>query len=386
MNDTTQRYNGIAIGFHWLIAFLIISMLATGNFMVSLEESDPMRFWLTQLHKSFGIVAMILIVCRYLWRLTHRPPGLPDHMKTWEVRAAGVSHALLYLLIILIPVSGWIMVSASPLDLPTVVFNAIQWPHFPPFDSMPNKADISSLFADIHKLAGWALIGLLFAHIGATLRHQFILRDDVAKRMSPRLPGGGWAAGVVPLTGVVVIVVAALIAFGYSGSGSAPLGAGESRVDFTFTLQNEETQGSFSESSVELLLDTNNPAGSSLNATVNTATVTTGTGQIDSTLLREDWFDVEAHPQASFTSREMTAAGENIYSVYGTLRIKGIAKDIEFPMELVSVENKRIATGSFAIDRLDFELGRDSQPEEDSLGYQVVVSFEFEVQSQLRDQ
>ena len=195
MHDTTQRYHGISIGFHWLVAFLIIGMLVVGNYMVSLEEADPLRFWLTQWHKSFGIVTMILIVCRVIWRFTYRPPSLPGHMNTWEVRAAGTTHVLLYLLITLIPVSGWIMVSASPLELPTVIFNSIHWPHLPPFDSLPNKSDISSLFNEVHAVAGWVLIALLIAHIGAALRHQFVLRDAIAKRMSPKMPNGKCGRG-----------------------------------------------------------------------------------------------------------------------------------------------------------------------------------------------
>lgn len=379
MNDTTQRYHGIAIGFHWLIAILIIGMLAAGKYMVSLEESDPLRFLLTQWHKSFGIVAMVLIVCRLLWRLTHRPPPLPGHLKTWEVYAAAAAHLLLYLLIIVIPVSGWIMVSASPLELPTVIFNYIHWPHLAPFDSLPNKDEVSSFFAEIHEFAGSALILLLVAHIGAALRHQIILHDGMMNRMSPKTPDGKWAVGIVPLTSAIVLIVVGLIGFGYSGGNSKPLGAGESRVHFTFTVQNQESQGSFSESVVELLLDRNNPAKSSLNATVNTATVTTGTSQIDATLLGNDWFDVKNHPQASFTSRELVAVGEDRYSASGTLRIKGIARDLIFPMDLVYVEKEPKATGSFTINRLDFELGSASQPDEETVGYQIEVGFAFEV-------
>lgn len=379
MNDTTQRYHGIAIGFHWLIAILIMGMLAVGKYMVSLDESDPLRFLLTQWHKSFGIVAMVLIVCRLLWRLTHRPPPLPGHLKTWEMYAAAATHLLLYLLIIVIPVSGWTMVSASPLELPTVIFNYIHWPHLAPFDSLPNKDEVSSFFAEIHEFAGSALILLLVAHIGASLRHQIILHDGVMNRMSPKTPDGKWAVGIVPLTSAIVFIVVGLIGFGYSGGNSKPLGAGESRVHFTFTVQNQESQGSFSESAVELLLDRNNPANSSLNATVNTATVTTGTSQIDATLLGNDWFDVKNHPQASFTSRELVAVGEDRYSASGTLRIKGIARDLIFPMDLVYVEKESKATGSFTINRLDFELGSASQPDEETVGYQIEVGFEFEV-------
>jgi cytochrome b561 len=149
MRNSTHRYHGIAIGLHWLIAILFIGMLIIGNFMVDLDESDPLRFVLTQWHKSFGIVILVLIVVRLFWRFSHRPPRLPDHLKTWEVNAAGLTQILLYMLIFALPISGWIMVSASPLDLPTVLFNQIPWPHLPLFGSLTNKADITRLTSRI---------------------------------------------------------------------------------------------------------------------------------------------------------------------------------------------------------------------------------------------
>lgn len=380
MNDSTQRYHGFSISLHWLIAILILSILVVGNYMVRLDEADPVRFSLTQWHKSFGIVALVLIVFRLLWRFTHRPPQLPGHLKLWEIQAAGLTHLLLYLLIVLIPVSGWIMVSASPLDLPTVLFNKIHWPHLVPFDTLPNKDDISILFAEVHAYAGWVLILFLVAHIGAALQHHFVLHDGVMDRMSPKMPEGKWISGVAPLSGTILVIVVGLITYGYSGSNSLPLAAGKSQIQFTFTLQNKATQGLFPESTVELVLDADNPAVNSLNATINTATVTVGDSQIDSTLLGSDWFDAENHPQASFKSKELITVSENNLSVSGTLQIKGIARDLTFPVQLVFEENKRMAIGNFTINRLDFELGNTSQSDEETVGYPVLVTFEFEVE------
>jgi len=380
MNDSTQRYHGFAIGLHWLIAILIIGMLIVGNYMVSLDESEPQRFLLTQWHKSFGIVALVLIIIRVLWRLTHRPPRLPGHLKPWEIQAAGLAHILLYLLIILIPASGWIMVSSSPLGLPTVIFNSIHWPHIAPLDALPGKAELSSLFREVHAVAGTLLILLLVAHIGAALRHQLVLHDDVMKRMSPKTPDGKWAAGIIPLASAILLIVFGLIAYGYSGVKSVPLSAGNSRVQFAFTLQNQEVKGLFPESTVELLLDTENSAANTLAATVTTATATTGDSQIDSTLLGSEWFDVKNHPQASFASSELVSVGEDSFSVTGTMQIKGISRELTFPLNLAHEENKSMASGSFTIDRLDFDLGKNSQPDEETVGYQVVVEFEFEIQ------
>jgi cytochrome b561 len=127
---------------------------------------------------------------------------------------AGLTHILLYLLIFLLPISGWVMVSTSPLDLSTMLFNRIPVPHLPLFDSLANKAEISELFAEVHDLAGSALILSLLAHIGAALRHQFILRDDIMDRMTPKSDSGQWASGFIPLVSGVLLIIVVLIVNG----------------------------------------------------------------------------------------------------------------------------------------------------------------------------
>lgn len=380
MMDHPRRYNGTAICLHWVIAILILGMLVVGTYMVGLGESDPLRYSLTQWHKSFGVIALLLIAWRILWRFTHPAPALPDHTKPWEKQAAGVTHVALYLLIVAIPISGWIMVSASPLGLPTLLFNKIPWPHLPPFDRLPDKDEIALLFGKVHAIAGYLLMILLVAHIGAAMRHRFVLHDDVMQRMSPKAFDGRWIAGTRPTFGAILIIVGSLVLYGYSGSDSVPLAAGSSQVRFEFTVQNQAQEGSFSESTVEMLLDPDNLAASRLHSTVNMATLNTGNSQVDATLAGEDWFDSENHPQALFESRELVPLGENSYSTSGTLRIKGIARELSFPVILTNSDDKRVASGSFIVNRLDFNLGRDSQPDDETVGYPVTIKFEFEVQ------
>ena len=377
---SSQRYHGVAIGLHWLIAVIIIGMLAVGKFMTSLDESDSLRFELTQWHKSFGVVVLMLILLRVVWRITHRPPPLPGHLKSWEVLAAGLTHVFLYALMLMIPVSGWIMVSASPLELPTVIFDSIHWPHLPPFDSITNKEQVTEIFADIHDIAATLLILLLLAHIGAALRHRFQLRDGVMERMSPKAKHGAWVSGFRGITISVVLVTVALIVYGYSSSHSVPLGAGKSQVSFNFEVQGNVSEGQFTESSVDLLLNADHPAGSKLQATVNTATVTTGNSQIDSTLRGSDWFDIENHPQASFESTSLVTSGENSYSVSGILQIKGVSRELAFPLTLSNEQYKRFASGQFTVNRLDFNLGTNSQPTDGTVAYSVEVRFKFEIQ------
>src|SRR5690349_10263849 len=129
--NSETRYGTVAVTLHWLIAIGIIGMLILGKYMADLPNSDPSKFDLIQLHKSFGISILTLSVLRVLWRLVNKVPPLPPHMPTWERYAAHASHFLLYFLIIFIPITGWMMVSASPLGIPTIFFGQFEIPHLP---------------------------------------------------------------------------------------------------------------------------------------------------------------------------------------------------------------------------------------------------------------
>ena len=379
MTDSTRAYHGVAIALHWLIALLIVGLLIAGNIMVRLDEADPLRYQLTQWHKSFGVLVLLLASLRLLWRLTHRPPPLPGHLAAWEVHAAGAAHLLLYLAMLVIPLSGWIMVSASPLEIPTLLFNGLPWPHLPPFDTLPNKAEVSKLFATIHEWSAWILLALLLAHVGAALRHRFVLRDEVMQRMSPRAGDGRWRPGAGLFTLGFVVLLAGLIAYGYGGFRSEPLAAGSSQVTFEFRLQGDLSEGAFTTTAVEMQLDSANPAASRLRATVDTASVTSGNSQIDSTLVAGDWFDVSNHPQAVFESDSFRAIDAQRYAVNGTLQIRGVTRDIEFTLNLDEGAETRQATGEFTVSRLDFGLGAESQADEEAVGYPVTIRFAFEV-------
>jgi polyisoprenoid-binding protein YceI len=136
----------------------------------------------------------------------------------------------------------------------------------------------------------------------------------------------------------------------------------------------------FPESSVDLFLDIDNPSLSSLKASVNTTGVTAGNSQIDSTLTGSDWFDTDKFQQAIFLSTQLMPTGEEQYSVSGTLQIKGIIKELTFPMSLVSENTKKMAIGSFEVNRLDFDLGKLSRPDDDTVAFPMEVSFKFEIQ------
>ena len=179
------RYGAGAIILHWTIALLVAVNIAIGLRMEA--QTGLAKFQAFQLHKSVGITVLLLSLARLAWRLTHRPPPLPAHMKPWERRAAGITHWAFYALLIGLPLTGWIVVSASPFNLPTLLYKVIPWPHIGFIHALPAGArkSVAATFAPTHVVLAWTAITLLILHIGAALRHQFWTRDGVLWRMAP---------------------------------------------------------------------------------------------------------------------------------------------------------------------------------------------------------
>lgn len=182
-----ERYTAVAILLHWLIALGILALIVIGLIMTQLQAAiGPMEtFKLFQLHKSIGITVLLLAVVRILWRFANKPPSLPVHMAKVEKQAAHGLHWLLYVLMFGLPLTGWAVVSASPFNLPTVLYNLVPWPDLPVLPHLANKAAVSHLLGWVHAYASWGLIGLLLVHVAAVFRHQIVKRDGTLLRMMP---------------------------------------------------------------------------------------------------------------------------------------------------------------------------------------------------------
>jgi cytochrome b561 len=174
----TQRYTRAAIALHWLTAILVVANLLLGISMVGLPISPRKLHWYLW-HKSIGITIFALTSGRLAWRALHRPPP-PVPMPSWQRRAAVVSHALLYVLLFITPISGWIYSSATGVQ---VVYLGT----FP----LPNLVPKDKALADALRLVHVGFNSLLFAvvciHVVAALKHHFVDRDTVLARMLPIL-------------------------------------------------------------------------------------------------------------------------------------------------------------------------------------------------------
>lgn len=168
-----NRYTSVARMLHWTIAVLIITNLVLGFGRGML----PKGMMAMPIHKSIGITVLVLTVLRILWRLTHRPPPLPGAMPVWERASATLVHWAFYALMIVLPLSGWIISSAG--DRPLNWFFLFDIPKL----AVSKTDGLYGLSHEAHELLPWLWIALIALHVGAALRHHFVLKDDVLRRM-----------------------------------------------------------------------------------------------------------------------------------------------------------------------------------------------------------
>ena len=172
-----SRYTAVAITLHWVIAILMIFMLFPGEDMIKVERGASLGSWEPTAHASVGLLVLILSILRVIWRLVNPPPALPP-MPDWQILATKALHGLFYVLLIAIPLTGWLAIvpyGAERLDVEMVTFFKIF-----SVAILPNLGDWSS---EVHELLGTLAKLLLFIHVLAALKHQFWDRDGTLTRM-----------------------------------------------------------------------------------------------------------------------------------------------------------------------------------------------------------
>jgi cytochrome b561 len=171
------RYSGVAMAFHWLLALAIIGAFGVGLYMADLPFS-PFRLKLFNWHKWAGVTILALSALRLLWRLANKPPAdVP--MPAWQAKVAHLTHGLLYLLFFAVPLAGWAYSSAA--GFPIVWFGVLPLPDFVPKD----KA-LAVTLKELHGLLAYGMAALVLAHVAGALKHHFIDKDGLLRRMLPR--------------------------------------------------------------------------------------------------------------------------------------------------------------------------------------------------------
>jgi cytochrome b561 len=182
--SASRRYHSFSIALHWVLAMAMIGIFSVGLYMADLPFS-PLRLKLFNWHKWAGVSFLLLSIVRLAWRLTHRPPALPQAvtlaMPGWQMRAYHATHVLLYALFFVVPLVGWAYSSAA--GFPIVLFGVFPLPDF-----VAASKPLAELIKPWHEASAFALMGLVLLHVAAALKHHWVDRDGLLQRMLPAKP------------------------------------------------------------------------------------------------------------------------------------------------------------------------------------------------------
>ena len=398
-------YSGVAIVLHWLIAALLVFEVALGLNMEDARGSA--KFAVFQLHKSVGITILLLVLLRIVWRFHRRPPPLTA--TGWERALAQVVHGSFYALLLALPISGWIVVSASKIAVPTLLYGTIPWPHLPGFAAM--AAATKGVWYEAGKFVHANLVNLAYLlvalHVAGALKHHFFDRDGELARMVPGTRAGSWNDPRLLLIAVAALAAAALgLGWGAVGAkrsetvvqpvaapaelsapapatveptpeassgpaaeatpGATPEPADEvsswaiqpgSSLRFRTSYSGDAITGSFATFGGDIVFAPDRLDMSRVAVTIDLGSAASGDGERDETLKGVDFFAVQANRNAVFRAERFRKTGTDRYVADGTLRLKGVTTPLSLPFTLRIDGDNATMQGSATIDRLTYKIG-----------------------------
>ncbi len=352
-------------------------MLLGQFIMANIAEDLPLgmeKIAVLARHKSVGITILMLAVLRLGWRALNPTPRAPAGAP-WEHALARGAHVALYGLLFAMPLSGWMMSSAK--NYPVSWFNVLPLPNL-----VPVSESIYEFMHEAHELLATALIVVAVAHVLGALRHHFIKKDDVLKRML-------WmAAGASLLLGAPITPTAAAPTPAAAPSPTAtPTGATQSwrfqptgsTLTFIFEQAGAATEGRFGQFNATLLQPIEPTARGTLSVTVDLATLATGDTQRDTLLRGADLFDVAKHPKAQFKVSSLAPSKQGRLLLDGVLTLRGVSKRLSIPASLqpdVTAKPRTvILQGETTLNRLDFGIGQGEWKSTEWVANAVKVRF-----------
>ncbi|MFT3726202.1 MAG: YceI family protein [Terricaulis sp.] len=436
MANSAARYAAVAIVLHWAIAAAILFNIPLGLWMHAQAASghvDTGVFRAFQLHKSVGLTVLALSLARLAWRLMNPPPPLPAAMPKWERFAALTTHWAFYALMIALPLTGWLYVSAGwslemgkPLVVETHYFGLFKVPFLFGLDHSSETARASAAYSAMltHWLMGWATLALAALHVAAALKHQFVDRDQVLGHMvpgvhsakAPAIPGD--TARIAVLSGGLALValglavaVTTLLSPAPVATPSPPIttaiaGAPDatpwrtpppqaapttavtaaapppvahavawsvdtpaSSVGFTITYSGQPYEGAFDRWRADIRFSPDDLAHSSASVTMEVASAHTSDAMQTSQIGSTSWFDSANFPTATFRTSAIRHISGDRYETDGALTIKGHTQNVTLPFTLTIAGNRATMSGQLSLNRQAFGVGAGDA----SIGDQVAV-------------
>lgn len=395
IGNTDDKYGIVQKSLHWAIAVLILWLIPVGLNMDSMPNS-PFKFEIYAMHKSFGLVVFFLGVARLLWRFFSPVPDELETHKPWEVALANAAHFWLYVCILGMPLTGWLMSSAGEFPVP---FFGIQMPYL-----IGKDENLAELFGDAHEILGYTLLFVLSLHMAGALKHHVLDKDETLKRMSWQNAGWGIVVAIVLYAGASYLLSAGSFLTKFmvpqtEGSQEADVSAAakpeqiaetantsdlgehgwaivkdQSKLTFNAVLYNAEFEGVFGDFSGAIIFDPNDLPGSVADIRIGMNDVKTGDTDRDSNIKGSDWFDSENHPYSRFKTIQFESAGEGKYIAVGELTIRGVTLPVSLPFTLDIQGTTAKMQGELTLNRLDFGVGAGPEwQDEKSVGHSVKV-------------
>ena len=401
------RYHVAAILLHWLLAGMLVYQFALGLRLDTVTGGA--KFTAFQLHKSIGITILLLSIARLALRLALRRPA--EFGESAQRLAARLVHWAFYGIMILAPLSGWIIVSTARLKVPTMLFGAVPWPHLPLPAAFNQPADLA------HTLLVWSLPALIALHVGAVLYH-LRNRDEVPGRMLPASFAGGLSVvgGLALLASAAGFGIAGPLADLWSHPSASPVESAPSaepltaptvhpeatsaapepsetaagakvavscdwtvepgsRLGFTARYGGEPVNGTFRKWSARIKFCADDLPHSSIAATVSLASGATGDADRDENLRGASFFGAAQFAQARFTARGFKPLGPGRFAANGNLSLHGVNRPVRLVFTLVQRGAEATAQGSTTLSRLAFGVGSDEWAATDQIPDAVAVQF-----------
>jgi cytochrome b561/polyisoprenoid-binding protein YceI len=391
-----QRYTAVAIALHWAIALLIIGLIAVGWIMSDMEggPGSP-KTSIIQLHKSFGITVLLLTIARIIWRLMNPPPPEPAMPAAQKFLASAV-HILLYVIMLAMPLTGWIMASAEINLHETRYFGTFEM-YVPGIPGLPEdtRKPLAEGLEQVHGNLAWVIIGLLVLHVAGAVKHQFIDKDGLMARIAPGLfgrtsgpPDNGH--GAIWAFGASIAVFAAIVATSMA-TAAPPTGPAvavdeqqapaskapawivdpaKSSLAFKFGYMGKDYEGKFPEWTAKIQLDTDAPANADtpvdgyVRVAIPLARVSTGESYFDENVVQGDWFDVTKTPEAVFeVAGGIYKQSDTAYEATAVLTIKGDDHPVRLPFTLSVAGTTATMHGEVTLNRLDLGIGKGTASE-----------------------
>jgi len=171
------RYPALTRSLHWIVALMVVATIPIGNVMTAEGLSRPVQDLMFILHKNGGVVILLLVLLRIVWRLLRPAPPLPAHVPHWQAVAAQWMHRLLYAALIVMATSGYVRVRAG--GFPIESLDALGLPTL-----VPRSDALAEAAKSVHATAKFLLVALILGHVGAALKH-LVARDGVFGRIWP---------------------------------------------------------------------------------------------------------------------------------------------------------------------------------------------------------